>query len=62
MQFTEARFQSPPPRDTNAQSANRMRTDGEPPPTGDSIDQQMEAWLKETRSGTRIQFKKEAFQ
>jgi hypothetical protein len=29
---------------------------------GNSVDQQMDAWLKQARSSTRIQFKKDAFQ
>jgi hypothetical protein len=68
MQFTENRFRaiplpanSNPPTD-HVQTANRLRTEAEPPPAGDAVDQQMEAWLKEARSSTRIQFKKEAFQ
>jgi len=61
IQFTEARFRGTPPP-TSTQSANRMRSDAEPAPAGDSVDQQMDAWLKEMRGSTRIQFKKEAFQ
>jgi hypothetical protein len=61
LRFTEARFRplvAPPP---DAQSADRMRAGAEAS-DGDSVERQMEAWLKETRAGIRIQFKKEAFQ
>jgi hypothetical protein len=68
MQFTESRFRSNPlpgnsnPPSDNVQTANRLRTEAEPPPADDSIDRQMDAWLKEARGSTRIQFKQEAFQ
>jgi hypothetical protein len=64
MQFTEARFRAAP-APAHLQSANRLRTesDGASSSASDQqVDQQMDAWLKEARSGTRIQFKKEAFQ
>jgi hypothetical protein len=65
MQFTETRFRGIPPTG-NVHTANRLRNDSEPAQASDStdqqIDQQMEAWLKEARSSTRIQFKKEALQ
>lgn len=70
MQFTETRFGTPSPQGKvppgKVQTANRRRADVEPAAASDStdqlVDQQMEAWLKEARSSTRIQFKKEAFQ
>ena len=63
--FTEQRFRllAPP----SAQSANRVANpaaqvagaDGAAPA---ETEDQMDAWLKQARSGTRIQFKKGAFQ
>jgi hypothetical protein len=44
--------------ETGSQSADRA-TDDVPP---NSVDQQMDAWLKETRDNTKITFKPEAFQ
>jgi hypothetical protein len=69
MRFTEARFrplvapaQDTPGADREASGeANRTAT-GSEASDGDSVDRQLEAWLKEARNGTRIQFKKEAFQ
>jgi hypothetical protein len=51
IRFTDLRFQTgvAPPSDG---SANRE----------ESIEQQMDAWLKDARSQTRVQFKQEAFQ
>jgi len=53
MRFTSLRFQAPPAAPAES-GANRYQAGGEP--------DQMDAWLKETRAQTRIQFKKEAFQ
>lgn len=73
IRFTDVRFQplnAPAPE----QAANRYQpgaeppakaaTDGTPaaPGNAETVDQQMDAWLKEVRSTTRIQFKKGAFQ
>ena len=55
LRFTDQRFHSAVP-EPPTQSADRTGAD-QP-----GVDQQMEAWLKETRAGTRIQFKKGAFQ
>jgi hypothetical protein len=64
MQFTEIRFrpdlQAPAQRNT-VQTANRLRA-GAAAPAGNTVDQQMDAWLKEARGNIKIQFKKEAFQ
>jgi hypothetical protein len=70
MRFTEARFRplvAAPAQDAQGANpeasgeANRTAT-GSEASDGDSVDRQLEAWLKEARNGTRIQFKKEAFQ
>lgn len=61
LRFTEQRFrQVNPPQ--SAQSANRSV--GGTPPAASQADEEdeMDAWLKQARSGTRISFKKEAFQ
>jgi hypothetical protein len=63
MRFTDARFQPGIPRLPEQNTANRMKAGAEPPATdGNSVDAQMDAFLKEARSNTRIQFKPEAFQ
>jgi hypothetical protein len=49
------------PQPGRIQSANRLRA-GAAAPAGNSVDQQMDAWLKEARANTKIQMKKEAFQ
>ncbi len=57
MRFTDQRFHiltSTAP----VQSADRTSSDGS---SGSSVDAQMEAWLKQQRANTRIQFKKGAF-
>ena len=68
MQFTETRFRSTSCRQ-QSQTRCRLPTVFAPMPnrrasrsTEQQVDQQMDAWLKEARSSTRIQFKKEAFQ
>ena len=45
-----------PPASPPAQSADRLAPDSNP------VDQQLDAWLKQARAATRIQFKEEAFQ
>lgn len=67
IQFTDARFspelQPPPP--ANVQTADRMRAGAAPPPagpTGETVDQLLDQWLKQQRSSTRVVFKQEAFQ
>jgi hypothetical protein len=58
LHFTDQRFHltiAPPP----PQSADRLNQEGS---TTDGVEDQMDAWLKQARAGTRIQFKKEAFQ
>jgi hypothetical protein len=56
IRFTDQRFRSQLPE--AAQSADRTTDAG----TVNSLDQQMDAWLKETRDNTKITFKPEAFQ
>jgi parvulin-like peptidyl-prolyl isomerase len=57
LRFTDQRFHLtiPPP----SQSADRLSQSGT---TTDGVEDQMDTWLKQTRAGIRIQFKKEAFQ
>jgi hypothetical protein len=65
VRFTDARFRpvepAPVSQPPSVQTANRLRAGAEAR-VGNSVDQQMEAWLKTARSQTRIDFKKEAFQ
>jgi hypothetical protein len=59
LRFTDQRFKTfAEPADT--QTANRA--EGAPPATPDTVDQLMDAWLKQQRTDTRIVFKQEAFQ
>lgn len=75
IQFTDERFHAGtegPGASPGEQSANRSAPGpvaSEPNHAGDRIesadtgvDQQLDAWLKQARSSTRIEFKKEAFQ
>jgi hypothetical protein len=60
LRFTDARFQiaiGPPP----AQSADRVSPGAAMPPA-ESVDQQLDEWLKQQRAATPIQLKPEAFQ
>lgn len=65
VRFTESRFQPITPA-ANAQNPDRASADRQSgaadAAAGSTVDQQMEAWLKDARSQTRIDFKKEAFQ
>ncbi len=61
MRFTDVRFSPNIPRQPAVESANRLRA-GATAPVDNGVEQQLEAWLKEARTNTRIQFKKEAFQ
>jgi hypothetical protein len=54
IRFTDLRFSAVVQDDS--QSANRVK------PATNGVDQQLDAWLKETRAATRIQFKPGAFQ
>jgi hypothetical protein len=56
LRFTDQRFHSAVP-EAPTQSADRSGADQR-----GRVDQQMAAWLKETRAGTRIQFKQGAFE
>ena len=58
LRFTDQRFHSIVP-EAPTQSADRS---GPEVKSAFDVDKQMEAWLKETRAGTRIQFKQGAFQ
>jgi hypothetical protein len=60
LRFTDLRFRSEltiPSESTATQSG----ADRQAPPAANSVDQQMEAWLKDARSNTRVTFKAEAF-
>lgn len=61
LRFTDIRFQagSPP---SPGETANRWRPGSGAPPEENGVDERMDAWLKDARSQTRIDFKKEAFQ
>lgn len=60
IRFTDLRFSPAVAGVTeDGQSANRA-TDGANRPA--DVDQRLDAWLKETRAGTRVQFKPGAFQ
>jgi len=58
IRFTDLRFSPAVPGvpETDGQSANRAAGNA-----GD-VDQQLEAWLKQTRAATKVQFKPEAFE
>lgn len=57
IRFTDQRFRSQLP-EPGSQSADRASDDA----PANSVDQQMDAWLKEARGTTKITFKPEAFQ
>ncbi len=57
IQFTDLRFSAPPRNE-----ADRSVTPISDPVPPEKIDQQLEGWLKQVRSQTRVEFKKEAFQ
>ena len=59
LRFTDQRFK--PLIEPNEQGANRVEGEGAQP-AADTVDQEMDAWLKEQRANTRIVFKPEAFQ
>jgi hypothetical protein len=58
IRFTDQRFK--PIAATDNQSANRAESGAQP--AEDSVDREMEAWLKQQRADTRIVFIPEAFQ
>jgi hypothetical protein len=60
IRFTDIRFRPGiPTAPPEPNSANRAGSDNEAAPT---VDSQMEAWLKQARTRTKVQFKPEAFQ
>jgi hypothetical protein len=61
MRFTDFRFRSVTP-ETPEPSANRADPDASASVASADVDQQLNAWLKEARGGTKIVFKEEAFQ
>jgi hypothetical protein len=61
MRFTDLRFR-PGIAGSPEQTANRTKPGATVPASGADVDQQMNAWLQEARSGIRITFKKEAFE
>jgi hypothetical protein len=58
LRFTEQRFR-PLEATSDSDTANRAESTQA---AGNSVDQQMEEWLKQQRAATRIVFKQEAFQ
>ena len=58
LRFTDQRFHMTLPAPTS-QSADRSNAGVT---STDGVEDQMDIWLKQSRAGTRIQFKKEAFQ
>jgi hypothetical protein len=58
LRFTDQRFHMTLPAPTS-QSADRSHAGVT---STDGVEDQMDIWLKQSRAGTRIQFKKEAFQ
>jgi hypothetical protein len=60
LRFTDIRFPIDVPG-TPVQTANRSKA-GTSGPDPDDVDGKLEAWLKETRKSTRVQFKPGAFQ
>jgi hypothetical protein len=58
LRFTDQRFHLTIPAPPS-QSADRL---DQGTATTDGVEDQMDTWLKQARAGTRIQFKKEAFQ
>jgi len=69
MRFTDQRFHvltaGAPVQSTDGQSSRREsadRSSKEPSSKESSVDEQMDAWLKQQRATTRIQFKKGAFE
>lgn len=73
MRFTDFRFKSevPPPTNEGADRAaapNTIKANANAPkgsskaPAPESVDQQMETWLKEARTNNKVTFKTEAFQ
>ena len=61
LRFAEQRFRMANPTPP-AQTANRLADRTLPASSRAEEEDEMVAWLKQARSGTRIQFKKEAFQ
>jgi len=57
LQFTDLRFT--PAQPNEADRVASPGSDGTPP---SNVDKQLETWLKQVRSHTRVEFKKEAFQ
>jgi hypothetical protein len=58
LRFTDVRFGTTTgPVEETANTRERSSDGSEP-----AVDQQMENWLKEARSSTKIRFKQEAFQ
>jgi hypothetical protein len=57
IRFTDSRFRSAEP-ESDSQSADRAA----PGAPASSVDRQMDAWLKQARTDTKITFKEKAFQ
>ena len=61
LRFTDLRFPTGVPG-TPEQAADRLKSGATSDADTDDVDGKLEAWLKETRKGTRVQFKPGAFQ
>jgi hypothetical protein len=61
IRFTDLRFPAGVPG-TPEQAADRLKSGTSSDPDPDDVDGKLEAWLKETRKGTKVQFKPGAFQ
>ena len=61
IRFTDERFQAQIPGNPE-QTANRLAPGSTAPARQASVDDQLDAWLKEARAATRVVFKKEAFE
>ena len=62
MRFAEQRFRTATPPPPPPQTADRLVDRAQPALSREQEEDEMDAWLKQARQGTRIQFKKDAFQ
>lgn len=61
VRFTDTRFRAAVPPPGNSEDADRVKSEANDA-NDNGVEQRMEEWLKDVRSQTRIDFKKEAFQ
>jgi hypothetical protein len=64
IEFTDLRFAPPPPKNEADRTATPVSDNQQSakPVVSDKVDQQLDAWLKQVRSQTRVEFKKGAFE